>query len=68
MDQLIVARTISGVGGGGINTLATIVLVDLIPLRQRVMCQGYVDLIFAVVGLRTGSLGGLITERVQWRW
>ena len=67
MDQLIIARAICGVGGGGFHTLATIVLADLIPLRQRGTFQGYRDVIFAV-GLGAGSLGGLITERVGWRW
>ena len=67
MDQLIIARAISGVGGGGFNTLATIVLSDLIPLRQRGTFQGYRDLVFAL-GLGTGSLGGLVTETIGWRW
>lgn len=67
MNQLIVARAISGVGGGGFNTLATIVLADMIPLRRRGTFQGYRDLVFAV-GLGAGTCGGWVTERVGWRW
>ncbi len=67
MNQLIAARAVAGVGGGGFNTLATIVLADIIPLRQRGTFQGYRDLIFAV-GLGVGSLGGFITESLGWRW
>ena len=67
MDQLIMARAVSGMGGGGFNTLATIVLADMIPLRQRGTFQGYRDLVFAL-GLGAGSLGGFITETIGWRW
>lgn len=67
MDELIVARAIAGIGGGGLNTLATIVLSDIVPLRQRGTWQGYRNLAYAI-GLGAGSLGGAITDHVGWRW
>ena len=33
--DILVGRTIQGVGAGGILTLAEIIITDIVPLRQR---------------------------------
>ena len=67
MTELIAARIFAGVGGGGFNTLSTIMLSEAVPLRDRGTWQGYRNLIFAL-GLGTGVLGGAITDSLGWRW
>lgn len=67
MDELIIARVVAGMGGGGFNTLATIVISDLVPLRQRGTWQGARNLVVGL-GLGLGSLGGSLTEKIGWRW
>jgi MFS family permease len=42
MNFLIAARTIQGVGGGGIQSLAQIILSDMIPLRERGFFNGLI--------------------------
>ena len=66
MNQLIIARAITGMAGG-FNTVASIVLADLVPLRKRGTWQGWRNLVFAV-GLGAGSCGGWITDAIGWRW
>ena len=67
MDQLIAARALAGIGGGGFDTLASIVLSDIIPLRQRGVWQGYRNVVYAA-GLAVGTLmGGLCADSIGWR-
>jgi MFS family permease len=68
MSMLIVARTIQGFGGGGINLLIETVVTDLVPLRER---GKYMSIVYlgATVGATIGPfLGGVITDRSTWRW
>ncbi|KIM27607.1 hypothetical protein M408DRAFT_24522 [Serendipita vermifera MAFF 305830] len=40
MKALIAAQAIAGMGGGGVMTVSSIVVTDLIPLRNRGLMQG----------------------------
>ncbi|TID02520.1 Vacuolar membrane amino acid uptake transporter fnx2 [Colletotrichum higginsianum] len=66
--QLCVARAVAGIGGGGMNSVVAILLSDIVPLRERGVWQGYLNIIFAA-GTSTGApLGGLLADSVGWRW
>lgn len=66
--QLCVARAISGIGGGGMNSVVTILLTDLVPLSERGVWQGYLN-ILGTAGTSIGApLGGLLADSVGWRW
>lgn len=68
MGQLIAARAIAGIGGGGMTTVVSILLSDTVPLRERGKWQGYVNIIYAT-GASTGApLGGVLADYVGWRW
>ncbi|PFH57442.1 hypothetical protein XA68_15048 [Ophiocordyceps unilateralis] len=68
MTQLCVSRAISGIGGGGMNSVVAILLSDIVPLRDRGIWQGYLNIIFAA-GTSTGApLGGLWADSLGWRW
>lgn len=41
---LIAGRTVQGMGGGGLISLANIVLADLVPLRERGTFNGLIGL------------------------
>lgn len=68
MIMLIVFRAIAGIGGGGINTVVTIVVSDVVSLKDRGKYQGIIGVVVAA-GTAVGPLvGGVFTEKVSWRW
>ncbi|KZT11174.1 vacuolar amino acid permease [Laetiporus sulphureus 93-53] len=68
MEVLIAARFLGGLGGGGINTTATIITSDMYSLRSRGLTQG-VSAVFNSLGMGLGGpLGGFISDRFGWRW
>ncbi|PYH30551.1 putative MFS multidrug transporter [Aspergillus neoniger CBS 115656] len=67
-NVLIVGRTIQGVGGGGINVLVDIIVSDLVPLRERPKYMGVIFSVFAVALSLGPVIGGIMTQRVTWRW
>ncbi|KAH9873727.1 hypothetical protein IAQ61_004354 [Plenodomus lingam] len=68
MDMLIVARVIQGIGGGGLATLVNIAISDLFSVRDRGAYYGMVGGIWAVASSLGPVVGGLLTQRVSWRW
>lgn len=68
INQLIVSRAVAGIGGGGMNAVVSILLTDIVPLRDRGVWQGYMNIIFGA-GTATGApLGGLLADSLGWRW
>lgn len=66
--MLIAGRTIQGIGSGGLNMAADVVISDLVPLRYR---GNYIAmlLLVATVGFAIGPfVGGVIVEHTTWRW
>ncbi|KAL8835446.1 MAG: hypothetical protein Q9170_003323 [Blastenia crenularia] len=68
MGGLIAARAVQGIGGGGMLIVATVLLSDLIPIRDRGTYQGYLNLVGALGSTSGGPLGGLFAQSVGWRW
>ncbi|KAG8855602.1 hypothetical protein FRB96_006797 [Tulasnella sp. 330] len=68
MNTLIAARAIAGMGGGGVMTVASITLSDLVPLAQRGIYQGIGNIVAGLGAGLGGPLGGLLGDKVGWRW
>lgn len=68
MDQLLVARFVQGIGGGGIGTVAMAVTADIIPARQLGRWMGYQGIAFAVASVLGPVVGGLFVDHLSWRW
>jgi EmrB/QacA subfamily drug resistance transporter len=68
MGQLIGARAVQGLGGGGIQALAFAIVGDVIPPRERGRYVGYFTLAFVGSALLGPLLGGFIIERWTWPW
>lgn len=65
--QLCVARAVAGVGGGGMNAVVSILMTDLVPLRDRGLWQGYINMVYAA-GVASGApIGGLLADSLGWR-
>ncbi|KAI0667093.1 MFS general substrate transporter [Trametes maxima] len=66
--QLIVLRGLAGAGGGGIVSMAQIVISDVVSLRDRGKYQGIIGVVVAF-GFAVGPLlGGALAEKAGWRW
>ncbi|TLD14131.1 uncharacterized protein PgNI_04637 [Pyricularia grisea] len=68
MNQLIIARAVSGIGGGGMTSVVSILLTDLVPLRERGVWQGYINVVYAMGSATGAPIGGLLADSVGWRW
>ncbi|KAH6687168.1 multidrug resistance protein fnx1 [Plectosphaerella plurivora] len=66
--HLCAARAVAGIGGGGMNALVSILMSDIVPLRDRGVWQGYINIIFAAGTSAGAPLGGLLADSVGWRW
>ena len=66
--MLIVGRAIQGVGGGGLLSLVNIVIGDLFSMRDRGQYYGYVGLTWAIAASVGPVMGGVLTQKISWRW
>ncbi|KAF4945099.1 hypothetical protein FSARC_14521 [Fusarium sarcochroum] len=68
MWQVILGRVISGSGGAGMTTMASVIITDLAPLREVASWQSYMNVIATVGRSIGGPLGGFLADTIGWRW
>ncbi|RAK81921.1 MDR family MFS transporter [Aspergillus fijiensis CBS 313.89] len=68
MIMLIVSRAIAGIGGGGIVTVVSIVVSDVVSLKDRGKYQGIIGVVVAAGTAMGPVIGGVFTEKTSWRW
>jgi EmrB/QacA subfamily drug resistance transporter len=68
MEQLIFFRGLQGIGAGAIFPVALAVIADLFPPGKRGKVQGMMGTVFGVSSVIGPSLGGYITDNLNWRW
>ncbi|KAJ7187820.1 MFS drug transporter [Mycena filopes] len=66
--QLLIFRAVSGIGGGGLSTVAQIIVSDIVSLRERGKYQGILGISVAISYGCGPVLGGLFVEHSTWRW
>ncbi|KAF8510277.1 major facilitator superfamily domain-containing protein [Gautieria morchelliformis] len=62
------SRAIAGMGGGGMMTVSSVAVTDLIPLKQRGLFQGLANILFGLGSGLGGPVGGWINDTIGWRW
>ena len=65
---LIIARTVQGLGAGGLIILSQATIADVVPARERGRYAGIMGAVFAVSSVAGPLLGGSLTEGPGWRW
>ncbi|KEY74927.1 hypothetical protein S7711_10438, partial [Stachybotrys chartarum IBT 7711] len=66
--QIIVFRAISGIGGAGVMTMASIIITDSVPKRDYAKYRSYINLATTLGRSVGGPLGGWITDAMGWPW
>ncbi|RWA08275.1 hypothetical protein EKO27_g6834 [Xylaria grammica] len=69
VTQLIVFRALTGIGGGGLMTVAQLIVSDVVPLRERGKYQGILGAVVAIANGIGPVIGGALsaTSRDGWR-
>ncbi|HVJ10074.1 MAG TPA: MFS transporter, partial [Burkholderiales bacterium] len=68
LPQLVAARVLQGLGGGGLMTLSQALIGELVPPRERIRFQGYFALMFTTASIGGPVIGGLVVSHTSWRW
>lgn len=68
MAALIAGRAVQGIGGGGLEALAEIILTDITTLAERPFYLGILGFVWAAGSAFGPLVGGLFAELVSWRW
>lgn len=68
METLIAARAIAGIGGGGLTSIGSIIVSDVVPLKRRGLYQGWANCFFGLGAGLGGPFGGYLASTLGWRW
>ncbi|KAK2034470.1 major facilitator superfamily transporter [Colletotrichum zoysiae] len=67
MTSFILARALCGLGAGGMMTLGSIIISDLVPIENRGAYQSYINMIYGVGSALGAALGGAMADHLGWR-
>lgn len=59
---LVGARFVAGIGGGGVTSMCSITVSDIVPLRDRALYQGMCNFFFGLGTACGGLVGGWFSE------
>lgn len=68
LPQLVAARVLQGLGGGGLMTLSQALIGELVPPRERARFQGYFATVFTSASIGGPVVGGIVVSHASWRW
>ena len=68
LPQLVAARVLQGLGGGGLMVLSQALIGELVPPRERARFQGYFATVFTAASIGGPVIGGIVVSHVSWRW
>ncbi|MGH1490254.1 MAG: MDR family MFS transporter [Acidimicrobiales bacterium] len=68
INQLVAARAVQGLGGGGLMSLAFVIIGDVVSPRERGRYMGLFTTVFTVSAVTGPLWGGLLVDGPGWRW
>jgi EmrB/QacA subfamily drug resistance transporter len=68
MVELILFRSVQGLGAGGLLVLTQAIIADIVSPRQRGRYQGLFGAVFGVTSVGGPLLGGFFVDTLSWRW
>ncbi|KAJ5927973.1 hypothetical protein N7466_006929 [Penicillium verhagenii] len=64
----IAGRFVAGAGGSGMTDLISIIINDMVTLRELTVLRSYVSMVGTVAYSLGAPLGGALTDAIDWRW
>ena len=68
MTQLIVFRTLQGVGAGGMLPIGMVIIGDMFTLEERARAQALFAGVWGISSIAGPLVGAVLTESASWRW
>lgn len=68
IESFIISRAFCGIGAGGVMTLGSIIVSDLVPIENRGAYQSYINMNYGVGSSLGAATGGYIADSLGWRW
>lgn len=68
MEQLVVFRSIQGIGAGALTTVPFTIIGDVFPYEQRGKVQGWISSVWGISGIIGPLAGGFIVDTISWHW
>ncbi|KAJ5085953.1 hypothetical protein N7532_010724 [Penicillium argentinense] len=68
MSIVIVGRVVSGMGGAGIMSMGSIIILDVVPKRDVASWRAVVNISMTLGRSVGGPIGGWLTDTIGWRW
>ncbi len=68
MEQLIAFRAVQGLGAAAVLPTSMTVVGDIFGIVERARVQGLLSAVWGVSAILGPGLGGLIVDKLQWRW
>ncbi|CAJ2513180.1 Uu.00g012990.m01.CDS01 [Anthostomella pinea] len=65
---VVAGRVVSGLGGADMGSLMSIMITDLVPVRDVGVWRSYVGVVATVGRASGGPIGGYLTDTIGWRW
>jgi EmrB/QacA subfamily drug resistance transporter len=68
LTELIAARALQGVGGGGLMVLAQAIIGDFVSPRERGRVQAFTSTLWGASSICGPMLGGFFVDNLSWRY
>ncbi|KAF3357266.1 Peptidyl-prolyl cis-trans isomerase-like 1 [Verticillium dahliae VDG1] len=68
MTSFIFARAACGLGAGGMMTLGSIIISDMVTIEARGEYQSYLNITYGIGSALGAALGGAMADHLGWRW
>ncbi|KAK8868029.1 transporter [Apiospora arundinis] len=68
MMSFILARAVCGLGAGGMMSMGSIVISDMVNIERRGTYQSFINIVYGLAAASGAALGGVMADTLGWRW